>query len=396
MGANLAMRRFRYNGILANGTQTSGSIVGSTAHDVDAVLADRGIHTLTVTPDSHRPNRASRQQLAVVFRSIATLLEAGLPLPLAIATTENEVAAARLRPGLADALRLVLQGESLADAVECSLCPPSSVVGLLRFGELSGHLEMALAESASQLEAEASALSGIRKAVAYPAVLVVAGGASMFAIVYWVLPRFTALLVDSGQPLPTATRVVLGGADLVREYGLLVVVVLLLSIVGLMQWSRTTKRLERVYAAFLEVPLLGPIRSAWIAARLTRVLGAQLSSGLPLLRALEITRAGISDPCIETRLRQATEEITRGIGLSSAFRAARLLPSSIIPLITIGESSGKLGPMLLRSSEICSREVDRRLAVLVGMLEPGLVVILGGGVAILAAAMLQAVYALRP
>lgn len=390
------MKRYRYNGVGMNGRRTSGTIVGNTSQDVDAVLAERGVYTLTVTPDSRSPNRASRQQLAFVFRSIATLSEAGCTLPQAIATTEHQVAAKHLKPGLADTLRLVLEGESLADALECSLSPPASVVGLIRFGESSGHLEMALAEAASQLEAEASAVASIRKAIAYPAVLAMAGGASMFAIVYWVLPRFTMLLVDSGQPLPAATGFVLGGAALLREYGWLALVIMLLFVVGLAQWLRTTKRIERVYAVVLEIPLLGPIRSTWIAARLSRVLGAQLSSGLPLLKALSITHAGISDPCIAARLRQAIEEISKGIGIASAFGTARLLPASILPLVAIGESSGNLGTMLLRSSDICSREVDQRMSVLIGMLEPGLVVVLGGGVAVLAAAMLQAVYALRP
>ncbi len=390
------MKRYRYHGVSTSGARTSGTIVGNTSQEVDAVLAERGVHTLAVVLDSQSPNRVSRQQLAIVFRSIATLSGAGCTLPQAIATTEHQVATKRLKPGLADTLRLVLQGESLADALECTLSPPPSVIGLIRFGESSGQLEMALAEAASQLETEASAVASIRKAMAYPAVLGVAGSASMLAIVYWVLPRFTALLIDSGQPLPAATGFVLGGAALLRKYGLLTFFVILLSAVGLVQWVRATNRIERVYAVFLEIPLLGPTRSTWIAARLSRVLGTQLCSGLPLLKALDITHAGIRDPCIAARLRQAIDEISKGIGVASAFGTARLLPVSILPLVAIGESSGNLGTMLLRSSEICSKEVDQRVSVMIGMLEPGLVIALGGGVAVLAAAMLQAVYALRP
>ena len=236
----------------------------------------------------------------------------------------------------------------------------------------------------------------VQQALAYPLLLAVAGSASVLVISTVVVPRFAELLGDLGQSLPPATRLLLAISSFISAH----VLALALGAGGI-AWliaeatRRPRGRLRRD-RVLLAAPLVGPVRHALATARLSRALGGMLTAGMPLLPALEAAREAAGDLAVGERISAAGSRVAQGQTLTSALEHTRALAPAALQLYAVGESSGQLGAMVLRAGDLAAQEAERGLKTLVTLLEPAMVVLFGGMVAFVAAALLQAVYSLRP
>jgi type II secretory pathway component PulF len=361
-----------------------------------AVLSARGLYPVSVEasqPSGSFFRRASSRQLAMVFESLAAFVEAGVPLEKAIVATKR-VASGQLRDSLGRVAQRVREGSSLGSALAAEGCFSPVTVGLVRAGERGVGLGAALGQAAAQLEREAETEARVRTALTYPALLLVVGSGAIALIVLFVIPRFAALLGDLGQALPAATRLLLALSDGAREYGL----VLGAGGVGVAVIAARAINEHRPawHGWLLQVPVVGALRLALASARASRTLGALLGSGTPALAALGIAREAAGDAAVAARMAAARSRVAEGQGLTAALEATGALTSSALQLAAIGEGSGRLPILLAKAAELDDDEAERRLKTLVALLEPGLILLFAGLVAFVAAALLQAVYALRP
>ncbi len=339
---------------------------------------------------------ASRRDLAIVFRSISALVSAGVPLERAVAASES-LARGALRELLAAARAGLREGQTFAQALgHESGVIPGVVLGMIRAGERGSELGAALEQVASHLEQEAELGSQVRQALAYPVLLAVVGTASVLVIGTIIVPRFAELLGDLGEDLPLATRLLIGGSGLLSRFWFLLIP--LVGAGGLtVREALTRPRIRRWFEeTLLTLPLVGPVRLALATARLARAFGGMLRAGMPLLSALDAAREAAGDGAIADRLARARERVAQGAPLTAALeREAALLPSAL-QLLQVGESSGRLSEMALRAGDLAAQEGKRGLSTLITVAEPALIVAFGGVVAFVAAALLQAVYAIRP
>jgi general secretion pathway protein F len=393
------MSPYRYRAARADGAIVAGVIDASSAGEAAAVLTDRGLFPvgLEVSTDAGgRRRAASRRDLAIVFQSLASLVDAGVPLERAVGASDA-VARGALGAVLVDARTALREGKSLSQALATQPgVVPSVVLGMLRAGERGSALPRTLAHVARHLDQEAELVARVRQALAYPLLLAMTGTASLVVIGSVIVPRFAALLGDAGQTLPVATRVLLAGSALVSRGWLAGLTVAAAVAVATQVWWGRPRSHETVHTALLAVPLLGPLRHALATARVGRALGGMLQAGMPLLPALDAAREAAGDVAVGARLGRARERVTTGESLTPALaREAALLPASL-QLFAVGEASGRLGEMALRAGDLAAQEAERGLKTLVTLLEPGLIIGFGGLVAFVAAALLQAVYSLRP
>lgn len=389
-------RSYRYRAARADGGLVHGRIEASTGAQAVALLLDRGLQPVDLTDaapsDSRRP--ASRRDLAVVFRSVSALVAAGVPLERAVSSSEA-LSAGPLRACLTGARDRLREGRTLSQALESERgTVPDLVLGMLRAGERAGRLPTTLEQVATHLELEAELVSRIRHALAYPLLLLVAGLASVAVIGTVVVPKFAALLDQSGQELPAATRLLLAGSTILSRHWLPLVV----SCAGLAWLGSAWLGRHRAswHRHLLSAPGAGRIRHGLATVRVTRALSGALDAGMPLLSALDAAAAAAEDREIGARLARARERIAGGEALTGALAHERALTPSALQLVAVGESSGRLAFMVGRAGDLAAQESQRAIATLVAVLEPGLVVLLGGLVAFVAAALLQAVYGLRP
>jgi general secretion pathway protein F len=333
--------------------------------------------------------------LAIVFQSLAGLVSAGVPLERAIAASEA-LARGSLRETLAAAQTRLQEGQTLAAALAASGVLPGVVLGMLRAGERGGQLPLALAHVATHLEQEAELVARVRQALAYPLLLAVVGLVSVLVIGTVIVPRFAELLGDLGQDVPPATQVLLVGSQLLSHYWFLLVPLSAAVIAIGVEVARRPASRRHVDEALLAVPLVGGVRRSLATSRVARALGAMLAAGMPLLAALEAIREAAGDLAVADRLARARERVAQGAPLTSSLEREEALTASALQLLAVGESSGRLSEMAMRAGALAASEAERGLKTLVTFIEPALIVAFGGLVAFVAAALLQAVYAIRP
>jgi len=391
------MSAYSYRAARQDGAIVTGAIDAESYSQATSTLASRGLFAIAVSPavEARRP-AASRRDLAIVFRGIAALVSSGVPLERAIAAAEP-LASGTLRETLAAARQRLHEGASFANALAAGRgIVPNLVIGMVRAGERGSQLGSALDQVAGHLEQEADLVAHVRQALTYPLLLAGAGLASVLVITTVVVPRFAAILGDLGQQLPTSTRLLLGISQLLSRFWMpLLLVAVAVAWAGI-DWIRRPTGRKQLEEALLKLPLVGKVRHTLATARVMRALGGMLRSGMPLLPALDAAREASGDLAIADRITRSRERVVQGAALAVALEREAALSASALQLVAVGESSGRVAEMALSAGDLAAQEAERGLRALVTALEPALIVAFGGLVAFTAAALLQAVYSLRP
>ncbi len=392
-------RIYRFRVSRPDGTIESGTVAASTADAAVAAIAPRGVWVLNVEP--HAPSLFARRMLpipdlALGLRLLASLLEAGLPLSRALAAW-NDVVPETWHPTLPVIAEGIRHGGGLASALASTQVGiPPVVIGILRAGEAGSGLAPAVRRAASVMESAAGTRATIRAALAYPLILAAAGSTCVALLVGVVLPRFATILADLGQGLPPTTRIVLGAADLARAGAVPAAAVLAVVILVWRSWVATDAGRERWHALLLASPIVGPIRLASAAARYAQTLSALLESGVPIGSALRVAAESTGDGAIAVRASRARARVIRGERLAAALSAEDATTRTALRIVRAGEESGNLAEMLAHAAAIEHERVERSVKAATRLLEPALILAFGGLVAFVAAALLQAVYSVRP
>lgn len=399
MGGQPLMAWFNFRAARLDGSILTGTVEADGTPGLRERLIARGLYPLSISPAARgAPPRAlaGRRDLALLFRSLSSLVAVGVPIDRAIAAS-IPICPTRLGSALADLQAELAAGSTLSTALERvgHLVPPVAL-GMLRAGERGGRLGIALQEVATHLEAEAELLAQIRQALAYPAVLTLVGASSVLLITTVILPRFAALLTDAGADLPPTTALLIATSSFIGTHWLTLVLATIAMIVAALSWVRRPAARLQVHRMLLDTPLIGAILFALASSRVAHALAGMVGSGLPILPALRSAGDAAGNDDVRLRLARAGERVARGEPLARALSAESALGTSAIQLIAVGEASGQLATMTARAGVLMAQDADRSLRTLVGMLEPALVITFGGLVALVAAALLQAVYGLRP
>jgi general secretion pathway protein F len=389
---------YTFKAIRRDGSREHGVIEAATRESAVALLGSRGAFAVELAePAAHqRRSRVSAEDLALGLRALVTILASGVPLARALTILEDLVPES-WRTALPELRRRIEQGERLGAALEASPLPfPPQVIGIIAAGEGGSGLAAATESAAQLLEQRAAMRAALRNALAYPCMLAIAGSASVALLIGLVLPRFAELLIDYGQTLPLSTRAVLTFGSIAR-------VALVPGLVGigvlvalLPAWLAQGERIRRLHQLLLRIPAVGGIRNASATAHACSALAALLGSGVPLAGALTHAARASGDREIEARMLRAREGIATGERISAALQGSAALTPTAIRLVRVGEETGRLADMLAHAARIESTQALQRLQRLTRGLEPLLILLFGGFVMVVAAALLQAMYGLRP
>jgi len=389
---------YTFKAVRRDGSREQGVIEAATRGAAVALLGSRGVYAIDLAEpvQGQRRTRASAEDLALGLRALVTVLASGVPLARALAMLEDLVPES-WRAALPELRRRVEQGERLGAALEASPLPfPPQVIGIIGAGEAGSGLTAATESAAQLLEQRAAMRAAVRNALAYPCMLAVAGSASVALLIGFVLPRFADLLADYGQTLPLSTRIVLSLGAVARVALIPTLVGIALALALLPAWLAQHDRVRRLHRLLLRVPAVGRIRLAAATAHSCAALAALLSSGVPLAGALSHAARASGDQEVEARIARAREAIATGERISTAFRSAAAFTPTAIRLIRVGEETGQLAAMVAHAARIESAHALQQLQRLTRGLEPLLILLFGGIVMMVAAALLQAMYGLRP
>lgn len=338
----------------------------------------------------------SGDDLAMGLRILSDLLEAGLPMTRALQAFE-ELAPPGWRPAV-DPLRVaVREGRGFAHALdESPVRIPTLVVGIVRAGESGGGMASAVRRAAEQSEEQEAGRAAVRAALAYPAAVAIAGAGAIGVMVAVVMPRFAIILADLDQTLPNSTRLVLGGATFARSAFLPALAVVVVASVVLRRALTQARNRRRLDSFLLSLPVIGSLRLSLASARFGTALAALLESGVTLRQGLHTASHVAGDSEIEARLAIVRDDVTGGAAFGRSLRERMALSPTVIRLVSVGEETGRLAHMLAFGSRMERARSERLMKTAVRLIEPALILVFAGIVALVAAALLQAVYAVRP
>jgi len=358
-------------------------------------LSDRGLFVYQVRPrdvlaglGQRRDKTVHGNDFLVFNQQFNTLIKAGIPILKSLDLLAERAAAPRLRPVLGQVRRLVREGTTLSEALEQQGVFPKvytvSVLAGEKSGNLSGVLEYYIAYQRVS--------TGLRKkliaTLIYPVILICAATLIVTYLVSSVIPRFATLYNDLNVNLPTATRILLTVTVTYRPYMLAAIALLVGLAVAAFAWSRTDKgglTLERLR---MRLPLVGEILTKFQFAQFCRTLSTLLAGGTPLVHAMETAGEAIRGRLVSGAIAQGAKLVREGQSLHNALASTGLVPELALEMIEVGEASGALSPMLGSVSEFYEDEVNAKLANMVALIEPAILVFM----AVLIAFILVALY----
>lgn len=401
------MADFRYSALDVAGAERNGRISGASEEAARAKLLARQYHILALAEAakddqrsapsllSFRKIRLSAKELALFTRQLATLSEVA-PLEEALRTLTRQSEAARVRGVIHDVHQGLIEGRRLSDAMgrQAGSFPPL-YRAMVSAGETTGSLAVILARLADLLERQAEVRGKLMAALAYPIVLTIVAIGVVAALMIFVVPRVVEQFNDVGQQLPWLTRAVIGLSNFAANYWWLALLLIAgagLGFAGLMRRSEFRLRFD---GALLRLPLLGRLLRDLHAARFARTLATMVQSRLPLVEGLRLTVPTIRNTALAGVTAGLVEQVRAGGSLSAAMRDAGMFPPLLTTMAASGESAGRLEVMLERAADYLEREFDRFTAASMALLEPVIIVVMGGAVAMIILAILLPILQLQ-
>lgn len=329
-------------------------------------------------------------------RNLGSMLSAGLSLARALAVLERQTKNAKLSSIIAELSSAVRRGETLHSALEKfpRIFPPL-FVAMVRAGEEGGELPQGLITIAEQMERMYQLKKKIKGAMLYPCVIVVAIiGIGIFMMIN-VVPTLAQTFAEMDAELPAATQAIINVSNFLVQYSVVAIAGAVLLVGGFIAAIRTVIGSRVKDFVMLHIPLISPIVKEVNAARTARTLSSLLSSGVDVITSLEITRDVVQNSYFKAVIVTARENVAKGEPLSSAFvRAERLYPPFVGEMISVGEETGALTEMMKKLAIFYEEEVDRKTKDMSTIIEPFLMVAIGGAVGFFAIAMISPIYQL--
>ena len=341
-------------------------------------------------------NRISRSDLASMTRQLSTLLRAGLPLLQALEALVEQMEKPSIRKTLSGVRNLVNEGASFHEALaHYPSVFPGIYVQMCRAGETGGFLEQIMERLADTLDKEVRLRGRVVAALVYPMIMTVLGTVFLLFLFAYVVPQVVGIFTDFGQTLPLATRVLLFLSGLVSRYWMVFLVLIAAAGITYRALARSEKLGPALDGLKLKTPLFGGLALKVATVRLSHILGALLSSGVPLIKSLEVVGDVLGNRVLVSAVREASRQVSQGGSLAQAFRTSGVFPPLLSRVVAVGEQSGELSEMLAGVAETYEEEVSRSVQALTSILEPLLILIMAAVVLFVVVAILLPIFELN-
>ena len=386
------MPAFDYLALDPSGSTVKGVMEGDAERAVRALLRERGLIPMAVTPLEQRNADKSTEpgtrgllkrgiggtELALLTRQFATLSRAGMTVEACLDALTEQSESQRTRRVLAGVRALVREGQALARAM--TRFPesfPPVVCHLVDAGEQSGRLQDVLDRLADYTEAKQALRNKILLALIYPLLVTAVALTVVTGLLVYVVPQITQVYAHTHQTLPLLTRILMRSSETLRAMAPLALPLIVLALIAARLALRRPEWRHGWHALLLRLPLWGRILRRLEAERFTRTLGILVASGVPLLRAMQSAVPVVGNMPMRQAVEEAARLVREGGSLSRALARSGYFPPIAIHLIASGETSGQLGAMLMRGSETLTRELETWAAALAALLEPLLILVMG-------------------
>lgn len=391
------MPSYQYEAVDAAGRHDRGRIDADSARSARAALRARGLLPLSVRENGPRTGaawsmggRISDADLGWLTRQLASLLAAGLPLEAALRATLEHAERKPVAQALAAVRDDVRAGHRLGEALAAHPRHfPEIYRALVDAGEQSGDLAQVLERLADYIESRSALRNKVLTAFIYPVIVTIVSIGIVIFLLSYVVPQVVGAFSQAQQTLPLLTRLMLAASAFTREWGLAVVLGLV-ALFGLWRWRlRNPSARLAWHTRVLRLPILGRYAMGVDVARFADTLAILTSSNVPLLAALEAARRTLRNCKLQAAVDDATRRVREGSALAQALEAQKTFPPLLIHLAGSGERTGQLSAMLDRAARVLSSELERRAMTMTALLEPLMILIMGGIVLVIVLAVMM-------
>ena len=393
---------FNYKAITATGEVKSGSIE---AINVDVAINSLQRRDLVISSIKSATagapfqkylsffNTVKGKDLVILFQQVSTLFEAQVSALKVFRLLANETENPTLVAILTQVADDLQGGSSISAALEKHPKAFSPfVVSMVVSGEETGRLDEVFTYLAQYTDRTYAMSSKARNALIYPAFVIVTFIAVMVLMLTMVIPKISDILLSSGQQIPVYTRVVLSFSTFFVNYGIFILIAFVLGVCALIYYAHTKKGKMVLDHIKISVPFLGDFYKKLYLARIADNLSTSLSSGITMVRSIELSASVVDSSVYKTILEETVVMIKGGASVSDSFAKYPEIPGIIVQMIKVGEETGEVGSILKTISKFYQREVDAAMDTLVGLIEPVMIVFLGVAVGVLLASVLIPIY----
>ena len=398
------MAVFEYRGIqIASGKPVKGYRDADNPKALRAVLRRDGVLLTEANEEAEKGakggnkrdlfafmKRPSTADVAVMTRQLATLVRAGVPLVESVAALVDQVEKEQLKRTLTAVRESLNEGTSFNKSLTAHPAIfPSLYINMVAAGEASGTLEAVLERLADFMEGQARLKGKVSAALAYPLLMMVIGFVMVGVLMVAVVPKVTSIFENLGHALPWYTQLLITVSSVIAGYWWLIIALVTGAVIGFRRWRNAPGGKLKWDTFRLVVPIFGRLQLLVSVARFARTLSTLLSSGVQLLQAMEIGRHVLENAKLEAVISEAIGSIRGGESIAEPLKRAKVFPPMVTHMIAVGEKTGQLEAMLENVSRAYEADVETRVVALTSLLEPLMIVLLGGVVGFIAMAILM-------
>ncbi|MBS3804179.1 MAG: type II secretion system inner membrane protein GspF [Oleiphilaceae bacterium] len=381
------MPAFDYKALDQRGKQKGGVLEADSARAVRQQLRERGLAPLEVQPAVEKRSKASPMRgrgsltpadLALVTRQLATLIQSGIPIEQALSAAAQQSEKPRIK-GMMIAIRAkVMEGYTLADSLaEFPRAFPRLYCSTVAAGEHAGHLDLVLNRLADYTENRQEARQKIQLAAIYPIILSFVALAIVVFLLTYVVPDIIDVFLKQGQELPTLTKAMLAVSEFLAAYGVYLLVASVAALALFRVALRKPANRLRFHRGLLNLPLVSGMVRGVSTARYASTLSILTTSGVPLVDAMRIAGEVLSNDYLRQELRGAAQKVSEGGSLHRSLDQTGYFPPMMLHMIASGETSGELDSMLERTARMQENTLQAKIAAIVGLFEPMMLLVMG-------------------
>ena len=394
------MPQYSYRARSAPGELKTGSITAENQPAVVRKLKLDGLYPVSIEEANPAPRRTisrkvSSRDISTFTRQLANLVHAGFSIARAMSTLIQQAQDPALKKLIRDLSEKIEKGATLSEALAAHPQLFSSFyVSMAKIGEASGRIDETLQRLADFREKDEELISQVRAALVYPAFLSAVGIATIIVLMAFFVPRLVVMFADFGQALPLLTQAVMAASFALNRFWWLIVLGLAVLIFGARAYYKNENNRVIVDGFFLRLPHVGTVIQLIEVSRFSYALAMLLQSGIPVLNALGVVNLSMDNRLYRRTISSFREKISKGKSLSSCFSAEKIFPPLLANMAAVGEESGELADMLFRIARTFESEVNRTIKTIVSLIEPALILCIGGIVVVMVFAILLPIFQL--
>ena len=390
------MAVYEYKGLTAEGKNVKGVRDADSARSLKAALRKEGVMITWFAEQaaaeaqrrgvdlSRYFSRVTIQDLSIFTRQLSTLLKAGIPLVDSLVALADQVENPKLQLVVQQVKQYVNEGGSLGDALAQHPKVFSPLfINMVHAGETSGALDIVLVRLADFMENQARLRNKITSALFYPVMMMIVGTLIVGLVFVFIIPKITKIFDDIKASLPLPTQILIGTSNAIKSYWWLFIIVGVGSWYLFKKWRNKPEGREKWDAFVLKSPVFGNVMRMVAVSRFTRTLSTLLKSGVPILQSLDIVKNILGNVILVRAVEDARDSIKEGESIAAPLKRSGQFPPMVIHMIQTGERSGQLEEMLSNIADAYDYQVETRLAVLVTLLEPVMIIGMAGVVLVI-------------